>query len=378
MATSSLAIKTHFRKLKDPRCRGRRHHRLLDILVIAICAVVAGSNSWTQIEAFGKRRQAWLKRFLALDDGIPSHDTFQRVFEALDAKVLQTCMRQWLLAVSGALGLEQIAIDGKSLRGSADASSGLAPLHLVSAWATKQHLSLGQVLVEPGSNEITAIPKLLELLDLNGALVSLDAMGCQKDIARRIVEGGGDYILTVKGNQPELLEDIQQCLQRTLDDADSPVEIYETVERRHGRQERRCYTVLRHPEGIRQQQDWPGLKVIGMCASERTVAGTTSSEVRYFIGSKAAGARYYSRALRSHWWIENCLHWQMDISFGEDANRTRQRNAANSLALLRRTALTLLKRYPSTDSIICKRLQAAWDPDFLEEILLGAANSENL
>jgi hypothetical protein len=188
MATSSLAIKTHFRKLKDPRRLGRRQHRLLDILVIAICAVVAGSNSWTQIEAFGKRRLGWLKRFLVLENGIPSHDTFQRVFEALDPKALQACMRQWLLAVSGVLQLQQIAIDGKALRGSADTSSGLGPLHLVSAWATKQHLSLGQVAVEPGSNEITAVPKLLELLDLKGALVSLDAMGCQKEIARQIVE----------------------------------------------------------------------------------------------------------------------------------------------------------------------------------------------
>jgi predicted transposase YbfD/YdcC len=378
MATASLEIKTHFRRLQDPRRKHRQQHRFLDILFIATCAVIAGADSWPQIEAFGKRRHAWLKRFLALPNGIPSHDTFQRLFAALEPQAFQACVRQWLLALSGALGLEQIAIDGKTLRGSGNAAAELGPLQLVSAWATQSHVSLGQVAVAADSNEITAIPRLLELLELKGALVSIDAIGCQKEIAERIITGGGNYILTVKGNQEQLLKDLQQCLQEALDDADPQLSFYAIEERGHGRVERRCYTVLPEVTGLGQRQQWRGLRAIGMCYSERTVQGETSTEVRYFIGSKIRSARYYGRALRNHWGIENNLHWQLDVSFGEDRDRTQERNAAENLALLRRVALTLLKRHPGKDSLVSKRKQAGWDCELLEEILRGSVNPEKL
>jgi predicted transposase YbfD/YdcC len=346
-------------------------------VTIALCAVIAGCNSWTDIAAFGRRRHSWFKRFLTLPNGIPAHDTFERVFERLDPLVFQACFRQWMLALVEVLGVEQIAIDGKTLRGSG--SSYLGPLQLVSAWATKNHLTLGQIAVEAGSNEITAIPKLLELLDLHGALVSIDAIGCQKEIAEAIRAGGGHYVLTVKENQPHLLADIQQCFRQAFETNYAKVDhdTYEAEEHGHGRREQRHYTVIREPEGIRDQGAWKALHVIGMCYSERTVDGETSTELRYFIGSKKAGARYYGRALRNHWQIENGLHWQMDVSFREDENRTQQRNAAQNLALLRRIAVSLLKRQPSKDSIASKSRQAGWDTDFLEEILRGSANLGN-
>jgi predicted transposase YbfD/YdcC len=377
MAATSLAIKKHFRKLRDPRRQHRQRHLFLDILVIAICGVISGCNSWTQIAAFGRKRQTWLKRFLTLPHGIPAHDTFERLFERLDPVAFQNCFREWMLTLAGAVGVIQIAIDGKTLRRSG--SRDLGPLHLVSAWATQNHLSLGQVAVDPQSNEITAIPKLLELLDLHGALVTIDAIGCQKEIASRIRERGGHYVLTVKANQPQLLHDIQNCFERAFetDFAGVDYDSYTTEEKGHGRQEQRCYTIIRNPQGIQHYDAWRDLCVIGMCGSERIMQGKVSTEVRFFIGSKKAGARYYGKALRHHWGIENSLHWQLDVSFGEDYNRTRQRRAAQNLALVRRLAVTLLKRHPAKESIACKRLQAAWNTEFLEEVLRGSGNLES-
>jgi predicted transposase YbfD/YdcC len=257
-------------------------------------------------------------------------------------------------ALNEALGLSHIAIDGKTLRGSG--VGGQKTLHLVSAWATANGLSLGQVAVDEKSNEITAIPKLLELLDLNGALVTIDAMGCQKAIAAKIIERKGNYILTVKENQEHLLEDIQAAISRASENnAEVKLDTYETRERGHGREEYRCYTVLHSTEGIRNAADWDNLTTIGFCYSERTIQGVTSEELRYFIGSKKASAKVYGKTLRNHWGIENQLHW----------------HGAENLALVRRLALSLLKQNPSKSSIKCRRLQAALDPCFLEEILRG-------
>jgi predicted transposase YbfD/YdcC len=378
MARSSLSIKSHFRKLKDPRRKHRQRHRFLDILVIAMCGVIAGANSWTDIAEFGRRRQSWLKRFLDLPNGIPSHDTLERVFQLINPKAFEACFRQWMLALAETVGCTHIAIDGKTLRRSGSAN--LGPLHLVSAWASKNHLSLGQVAVESKSNEITAIPQLLELLELRGALVTIDAMGCQKEIAAKIRSGGGHYLLTVKENQEHLLSDIQQCFAQAADNDFEGVDhdSYETREEGHGRQEYRTYTIIRTPTGIRNQAAWRDLNVIGMCYSERTVNGQSSDEARYFIGSKkTASARHYGNALRNHWGIENSLHWQLDVSFREDEQRTRERHAAQNMALLRRLAVTLLKRSPGPGSISNKRLQAAWDTDYLQEILQGSANLAN-
>jgi predicted transposase YbfD/YdcC len=366
-----LSLPKFFSKLKDPRRRHRRLHHLQDIIVIALCAVIAGAQDWQEIETFGRKRLAWLKGFLKLPQGIPSHDTFERVFDRLDPQAFQSCFRDWVRAVSDALRIKHIAIDGKTLRGSGSAQ--LGPLHLVSAWATAQHLSLGQVAVDAKSNEITAIPALLELLDVHGALVTIDAMGCQKAIAQKIVDGGGHYALTVKDNQEHLREDIQQAFVRALDSngPDAELDTYETEERGHGRDEYRCYTVLHSTEGLRHRQEWAGLTTIGICYSERTVAGKTTTETRYFIGNKKASARYYGRGLRHHWGIENSLHWQLDVTFAEDRNRVRRRHGAENLALIRRLSLSLLKAHPDKLSIAKKRFAAALDPSFLEEILRG-------
>ncbi len=372
----TLAITTHFGKLKDPRRNHRKRHLLIDIVAIAICGVICGCNDWQQIAVFGRERREWLKRFLRLPNGIPSHDTFERVFDRLHPQAFQSCFRNWVAAISAALPIPHIAIDGKSLRGSASNKLGAA-LHLVSAWATTSQLSLGQVAVDSKSNEITAIPQLLELLDVHGALVTIDAMGCQKEIAAKIRERGGDYLLTVKDNQPTLLDDIQTCFTMALDTnfAGVPHDQYTTEERGHGRIERRSYTILTDPTGLRQAELWDGLRVIGMCVSERTVGGKTSTEVRYFIGSRVARAKAYAQALRGHWGIENNLHWQMDDHFGEDKSRVTKRHAAENFAALRRLALMMLKRHPDKGSIACKRLAAALNTDFLEEILRGGVNS---
>ena len=368
-AEPELSIRKYFGKLKDPRRRHRRLHQLQDIIVISLCAVIANAQDWQEIETFGRKRHDWLRGFLDLPNGIPSHDTFERVFERLNPQAFHACFRAWVKAISAALKIKHVAIDGKTLRGSGSAK--LGPLHLVSAWATAQHLSLGQVAVDAKSNEITAIPALLELLDLNGALVTIDAMGCQKAIAAKILERGGHYALTVKDNQEHLLEDIQLRFQKALDNNFAGLEhdIYEKHERGHGREEYRRYSVIHSTTGIRQAEEWAGLTTIGMCYSERTIAGETTTEVRYFIGSKQAGARYYGKGLRHHWGIENNLHWQLDVAFGEDRNRVSKRNAAENLALLRRLTLTLLQAHPAKLSIAKKRYAAALDPDFLAEIL---------
>src|SRR6516225_2488218 len=245
-----LSIPKFFAKLQDPRRAHRRLHRLQDILVVSLCAVIAGAQDWQQIVTFGRKRLDWLSGFLELANGIPSHDTFERVFDRLKPQAFQACFRDWVQAISATLKIKHIAIDGKTLRGSG--STKLGPLHLVSAWATAQHLSLGQIAVDTKSNEITAIPALLGLLELNGALVTIDAMGCQKAIARKIVDQGGHYALTVKDNQEHLRADIQQAFEKAFDTdfVGLDYDTYETRERGHGRDEYRCYTVLHTKEGI--------------------------------------------------------------------------------------------------------------------------------
>jgi predicted transposase YbfD/YdcC len=366
-----LSILKHFRTLKDPRRAHRRLHLLQDIIVIALCAVIAGAQDWQEIETFGRKRKPWLKRFLRLSNGIPSHDTFERVFDRISPQAFQACFQAWVQAVQALLPIQHVAIDGKTLRSSGSAE--LGALHLVSAWATAQRLSLGQVAVDEKSNEITAIPELLDLLDLHGALVTIDAMGCQKAIAQKIIDRGGDYILTVKENQEHLREDIQAAFIQASerDFAGLKHDTYETQERGHGRDEYRCYTVLHSTEGIRQAEQWARLTTIGICYSERIEAGVRSEEMRCFIGSKRASAKVYGKALRNHWGIENCLHWQLDVNFGEDGNRVSKRNGAENLALLRRLALSLLQAHPAKMSIAKKRFAAALDPDFLQEILQG-------
>jgi predicted transposase YbfD/YdcC len=378
-ATSTLpSIKKYFRRLPEPRVAGRSRHLLVDIVVIAICAVIADCDDWSDIAQFGRKREAWFRRFLKLPHGIPSHDTFERVFAALDSRVFQGCCLKWFAAVGEVLGLGHIAIDGKTLCGSGSAE--LRPLHVVTAWATEANLTLGQVAVDKKSNEITAIPKLLEILDLHGALVTIDAMGCQKEIAKKIVERGGDYLLTVKANQEKLLEDIQATVEKALDGKFAPgvVRQVTTREEGHGRQEERSCVVIENVEGLRDRKSWAKITVVGMRCRERTVGGKTTTEVKYFIGSRRMTARRCAQALRGHWEIENNLHWQLDVSFGEDSSRIQERHAAENFGVLRKNALSLLKRNPTKQSIARKRKAAALDTAFLEEILVGATNMDKI
>ena len=372
------AIKHYFRSLKDPRRRHRRLHRLLDMIVVAICAVLCGADDWQEVVTFGQGRLAWLKRFLALPNGIPSHDTFERVFARLDPQAFQACFRTWTAALCARLEMPHIAIDGKTLRHSGAGS--LGPLHVVSAWATANHLALGQEAIEEKSNEITAIPRLLELLALEGALVTIDAIGCQKDIASQVVAQGGDYVLAVKDNQPTLHADIQQVFDDLLSEQETALEhrALETHERDHGRTESRCYHVVSLPADFAERHAaWEGLRSLGLVLSARQVGQQEPTyEARFFISSLKPGVRRFAQAVRQHWGIENSLHWHMDITFGEDGSRIRQRRGAENFALLRRLTVGLLKRHPAKKSIACKRLAAALDTGFLEEILQGAGNSE--
>lgn len=369
MATP-FTIQHHFRMIKDPRINRRKRHLLLDLIIIALCAVLCGAKDWQQIETFGKKRIDWFRRFLKLPNGIPSHDTFERVFDRIDPRAFHQGFQSWVAAIAANLKIKHIAIDGKSLCGSA--FKALGPLHLVSAWATEHHLVLGQVATAEKSNEITAIPELLELLDLHGALVSIDAMGCQKAIASDIVERGGDYVLTVKENQPTLLADIQNAIDKAqATDFEGIVhEQYSTTNKGHGRVERRHYTILIDPEGIQHKDQWEELHVVGMCVRERQVGKQEPTiEASYFIGNRVMSVKKYATALRNHWGIENNLHWQLDVSFGEDNNRVSKRNGAENLAMLRRIALMMLKRHPSKKSMVGKQWEAALDTEFLEEIL---------
>jgi predicted transposase YbfD/YdcC len=368
----ALAIQTHFADLTDPRIDRTRRHNLMDILTVALCAVICGAEGWVDIANYGAAKHDWLKTFLELPNGIPSHDTFRRVFCLLDPHTFLDCFQRWIDALSAGLGLKRIAIDGKTLRRSFDRGSGKAALHLVSAWATEQHLVLGQVAVDTKSNEITAIPKLLELLDVSGAIVTIDAMGCQKEIAARIREGGGDYVLTVKDNQPHLFEDIRRSFAEALESDFAGLEhsFHEEVYQGHGRLEtHRVYSIL-HPAGIRDQALWKDLKTITLIVSQRQEPGQEESvELRYYIGSKAAKAKAYANYVRGHWGIENGLHWILDVSFDEDHCRMRTDHSAENMALLRRLALSLLKQHGGQGSVRGKRKRSGWDDRVLVEIL---------
>jgi predicted transposase YbfD/YdcC len=365
------SIKQHFRRLRDPRVTGRTKHRLIDLLVLALCGLIANCDAWPDSALFARQRESWFRRSLARPGGIPSHDTFERVFAALNPRALQACCLAWLRAVAGLAGVEHLAIDGKSLRGSAGSKFGA--LHVVSAWATRAQVSLGPVAVDGKGNEITAIPQLLELLAVDGALVTIDAIGCQKAIAKKIVDRGGDYVLVVKAHQGPLLEDIQETVTRALDGQLPAGRARQctTTERGHGRAEERRCVVIEDVGGIRDRSLWPALRVVGMCRRARTVNGGTTTEVCYVIGSRRMAARRYLAALRNHWGIENHLHWQLDVSFHEDASRVENRHGAENLSLFRKLALSLRKQNPRKETIARKRKAAAVDPGYLAEIITG-------
>lgn len=373
MAVCSVRIQDHFKDLTDPR-RRRVTYPLINIVTIALCAVISGADDFVSIAEYGKQKQKWLAGFLDLSAGIPSHDRFNAILGALLPAEFEKCLLSWVTALHEITGGQIVAIDGKTLRRSFDAASSKSAIHMVSAWASANCISLGQVVVDEKSNEITAIPKLLELLVLSGCLVTIDAMGCQTEIAAKIVESGADYVLAVKGNQPTLHDGIRAFFLDHLEDDFGRVKVSrcETAERGHGREESRTYYVCDLPDDLPDRQRWKHLKAIGIAITDTFQKGKHTSEVRYYILSKKLTAKKFGEAVRGHWSIENRLHWQLDVTFGEDQSRIRQGHADANFSILRRTALSLLKNNRTTKvGIKNKRLTAAWNNDYLLEVLFG-------
>lgn len=375
MSETRLTVLDHFAAIEDPRREHGRLHRIGDIFAIALCAVISGADSFEQIGAFAESREEWLTGLLGLPNGVPSHDTVRRVFAAVKPAAFEECFFAWMNACSDAAGLRRIHIDGKTLRGSGrkgrDGKGAFAPLHLVSAWAGKNGLTLGQVAVAGKSNEITAIPELLKTLELKGCLVTIDAMGCQKEIAKQIADGGGTYVLAVKENQPTLYADIDELFRRALDDEFDGLrhETLVTRDKGHGREEVRTYHVVCDPPGLSTAGEWEGLKTVVMVTRERTTATGTSLEHGYYIANGAMTAAGWAEVVRGHWSVENSLHWVLDVTFGEDGDRTLDRNAAANLSLVRKIAVSLLKNSPGKGSMPCKRLKAACDTDYLDQVV---------
>jgi predicted transposase YbfD/YdcC len=369
------SIGEHFNDLEDPRMERTKHHQLLDIIAIAICGVICGADSWVDLELFGRSKEEWLKRFLSLPNGIPSHDTFGRVFALLDPAKFAQCFTSWVKAVSQLTQGQVIAIDGKALRRSHDRANGKSAIHMVSAWASANHLVLGQLKVDDKSNEITAIPELLEVLELSGCIVTIDAMGCQKDIARQIVEQGADYVLALKENQGQLYREVTDTFKSGLGSAFEGLQhdFYQTVGKGHGRIETRQCWVVSEPEVLEYLNEkgaWAGLSSVAMVRSKRVVGDEESVESRYYISSLQGEARQLLEATRTHWEIENCVHWVLDIAFNEDDSRVRQGHAPQNLAVVRHLALNLLKmEQTSKGGVKARRKRAGWDEDYLLKIL---------
>jgi predicted transposase YbfD/YdcC len=368
------SIGSYFESLSDPRHTRNRKHLLVDIVVIAVCGMVCGCDGPTAIHRWASNRAGWLGQFLALPNGIPSRDCIRRLVMALKPESFQECFREWIAHAiqaddSGPNRL--IAIDGKTCRRSHDASQGLGPLHIVSAWASEEGIALGQVATEEKSNEITAIPLLLEQIDLTNALITIDAMGCQKEIACDIVDGGGDFVISVKDNQPGLREAIETYFDKHLerDLEDLRYRSYETSEAAHGRIDERSYFLTRVPADFAVRQEWPWVKAIGYSLRvTRHADGRETDETRFYILSRHLSGKRFSEAVRGHWDIES-MHWVLDVNFRADDSRTRERTLGNNLSWLRRFAVTLLKRHPINDSLRGKMVRCMMNTEFLTEVL---------
>lgn len=369
------SIIRQFEKLPDPRCTINRRHLLVDIIVISVLGVLADCDGPEAIAQWAKCREDWLKKFLQLPNGIPSHDTIGRVLEALEPRAFQQCFAGWLQSLCNQAADEGarrvLAVDGKTLRRSHDRRRGLGALHLVSVWAAEEGISLGQLATAEKSNEITAIPQLLEQVNVKDAIVTIDAAGCQKEIAATIIAGGGDYVLALKGNQEKLHDAAVEWFQEQMENdfQDVQVNVLEVKEESHGRQEDRTYYHFNAPAELPNLGDWKGLKTIGVAVRNYEVKGDEYSDVRFYITSLRRGVKQFARAVRKHWGIENTLHWCLDMTFREDESRTRGRRGADNLAWLRRLAVSLLKQHPGKQSMAMKRRLAGWTHAFLEEIL---------
>jgi predicted transposase YbfD/YdcC len=367
----------HFSGLEDPRCAGKVEHLLIDILVIAVCAVIAGAESWVDMALYGQNKADWLAGFLTLPNGIPAHDTFRRVFMLIDPESFERGFTAWAqaFATEEELSREVVAIDGKTVRGSADRHRDQGPLHIVSAWACERGLVLGQRQVSDKSNEITAIPELLDTLDLKGCIVTLDAMGCQRAIATAILERGADYLVTLKANQGRMFAAVRDHCAETCFARDAVnLPACDAFDESHGRLVRR--RVFSCPQAARLEPllDWPGLRTVVAVDSIRTVngSGKVEREVRYFLSSCADAPEVLAKAIRQHWGIENSLHWVLDVTFREDECRVRDRTAVRNFALLRKIAINLVRRHQnSSASLRGRRKMAGWNNAYMRQVLTG-------
>ena len=368
-------IAKHFENIEDPRSSVNRRHSLVTVLVLAVMGVLAGAKGPTGIATWAKSKEKWLSELFPLPYGVPSKDVFRRVLCALKPGVFESCFLEWVQELRAkaeeASGEERpvLSVDGKTSRRSHDRSRGLKALHTVSVWAGELGLSLGQVATEEKSNEITAIPEVLRLVDLKGAIITIDAMGAQKAIADQIVAGGGDYVFSLKGNQPKLRESVESHLREHAADRDGSVRRYTTYDKGHGREETRHYTQMRAPRDLPGFSEWKGLRSIGMVVSHTIRDGKETTETRYFVSSLPLGVKQFARAVRRHWGIENSCHWRLDVVYREDESRIRHVNLRENMAWLNRFTLSLLLQHPAKDSVAMKRMRCAWSGDFLLQVL---------
>jgi predicted transposase YbfD/YdcC len=374
-APLSLGFFDHFAALKDHRMKRTLFHNFGDILFVAVCATICGANFFTEMEEFGLAKEEWLRKFLELPFGIPSHDTFRTVLSAIQPEAFTECFLSWVKALNVSTAGKIVSIDGKTSRASGSAAKGKKPLHMVSAWAAENHLVLGQVATDEKSNEITAIPELLKLLELKGAIVTIDSMGCQKAIVADIRQREAHYVLPVKGNQEHLEEDIMEVFTKADEARDqgrtvANVDVHETSEKGHGRVDYRRCEAMPVPETLRNLELWKDLTSICRVTRIYKEKGADKSEVRYFISSMTADAERLMAAVREHWGVENGLHWSLDVMFGDDLSRARTDHAATNLAILRRWILSLLRQDKKhKGGLHAKRLQMAWNEKYLESIL---------
>lgn len=372
---SSVAIIDHFLELEDPRLNRKKDHLLIDIVTITICAVICGADDWVAISKFGIAKQMWFKTFLKLPNGIASHDTFGRVFSLISPEKFQTCFRNWIESIVSVFDNEIIAIDGKTIRRSHDNGVGKSAIHMVSAWASQNRLTLGQIKTDEKSNEIRAIPELLKMFEIKGCIVTIDAMGCQKTIAGQIIDQEGDYALALKGNHGNLLDSVEKVFNKIENEpyyGNFNVDYYETKDVNHGRVEYRRHCITTELDQIYEADKWKGVKTIGMVESERHADGKITIERRYYILSLNNDAKLFAKAVRAHWGIENSVHWVLDVAFREDDSRTRKGYSAENLSVVRHIAANLLRHEKTAKvGVRNKRLLAGWDNDYLCRVLNG-------
>jgi len=370
---NAISILDEFAEIDDPRLTTNRKHLLGDIITISIMAVIAGADGPVAIETWATDNREWVEENLEVPNGIPSHDTIGRLLAALKPEPFQNCFLSWInrVAPDQSTAVEQIAIDGKVLKGSHDRINGFGPLWLVSAWSVDRGISLGQLATDEKSNEITAIPTLLDSLELESTVITIDAAGTQKNIAKQIVDGGGDYVLALKGNQKTIFEDAKTYIEQQMENdfADVKARKFQQAIKGHGRTEELTYYQMNAPEELTTRNEWAGLRTIGIAIRISETSGKITTEVRYYISSLRLSVKKFASYIRGHWAIENTLHWSLDVTFKEDASRIRNRNLATNMAWLRRFALSCLKQMDDKKSVAMRRRSAAWNINYAAKVL---------